>query len=259
LITYFTENPLEKPCFKTYEQWFLVVLSDRYYTLVPHGIAFAPITRDINEFIAFFKPDPFQREIMKAFERQKKNVSGFSLMEVMVVICMIGILAAIAIPTYSSWVPDYRLRKAARDLYSNFQRAKMGAIRNNAEWRIYFDNSISPGRYFLCSDNGGDGWDTPTTLGGNDVVEMTFNLSDFEGVDYGNGDAGSQITGFGSGDTFGSAIDFETGMANFTPRGTVDLRGFVYLTNVKGTCYAVGTPSPAGVIILRKWLSGTWQ
>ena len=197
---------------------------------------------------------------MKAFARPKKNVSGFTIMEVMVVVCMIGILAAIAIPAFSSWVPDYRLRSAARDLYSNLQRAKMGAIRNNAEWRVYFDNAVSPGRYFLLSDDNGDGWDTPQGVsGGNDVIAMTFNLSAYQGIDYGNGDAGTQIAGFGTGDTFGSAIDFETDAANFTPRGTVDLRGYVYLTNAKGTCYTVGTPSPAGVIVLRRWLGGAWQ
>ena len=182
-------------------------------------------------------------------------------MEVLVVLCVIAIMAAIAIPAYSSWVPDYRLKSAARDLYSNLQRARMGAIRNNAEWRVYFDNSVSPGRYFLLSGDGGDGWDTPTTLGGNDVEEMTFNLSAHEGVDYGNGNAGGQIEGFGIGNTFGSAIDYETNATSFTPRGTVTvgLRGYVYLTNVKGTCYAVGTPSPAGAIVLRRWLSGAWQ
>jgi len=196
---------------------------------------------------------------MKAYARPNKNVSGFTLMEVMVVACMLPILAAIAIPAYSSWVPDYRLRSAARDLYSNLQRAKMMAIKNNAEWRVYFDNAVSPGRYFLLSDDGDDGWDTPTTLGGTDVVDMIFDLSDYQGVDYGNGNAGSQIPGFGVGDAFGSPIDFETDMANFTPRGTVNLRGYVYLTNAKGTCYAVGTPSPAGVISLRRWFDGAWE
>ena len=198
---------------------------------------------------------------MKAYAQTKENVSGFSLMELMATISVIGILAAIAIPAFSSWLPDYRLKTAARDLYSNLQRAKMGAIKSNSQWRVYFDvNGGSPGRYFLLSGDGGDGWDTPTTLGGNDVVEMTINLSDYEGVDYGNGDATNQIDG----DAFGSAIDYNGNppnppATNFTPRGTVDLRGHVYLSNAKGTCYGVGTPSPAGVIVLRRFNSSGWQ
>jgi prepilin-type N-terminal cleavage/methylation domain-containing protein len=199
---------------------------------------------------------------MKAIARSTKNVCGFTLVEVMVVVSMIAILAAIAIPAFSSWMPDYRLRSAARDLYSNLQRAKMGAIKNNAQWRVYFDNTTSPGRYFLLSGNGGDGWDTPVPLGGTDEVEMTFNLSDYEGVDYGNGNATTQLDG----GSFGSSIDYniDAGVptppsTNFTSRGTVNLFGYVYLSNAKGTCYAVGTPSPAGVIDLRRWSNGAWQ
>lgn len=201
---------------------------------------------------------------MKAIARSIRNVSGFTLLEIVVVVSIIGILAVIAIPAFSSWVPDYRLRSAARDLYSNLQRAKMGAIKNNSQWRVYFDNSVSPGRYFLLSEDGVNNvWDTPTTMGGDDVVEMMFELSAHPGVDYGNGNATSQMDG----GSFGSAIDYNIGAggnptppaANFTSRGTVNFFGYVYLTNSKGTCYAVGTPSPAGNIDLRRWRNGAWQ
>jgi prepilin-type N-terminal cleavage/methylation domain-containing protein len=193
---------------------------------------------------------------MKSMMKIRQQSSGFTLIEVMVVIVIIAVLAAIAIPAFSGWLPDYRLRRAARDLYSNLQRAKIGAIKSNSEWRVYFDNSVNPGRYFLCSGPGANAaWDTPPALGGDDDVEMTLSLSDYEGVDFGNGDAPTNIDG----DPFGPAIDYAPNpLTNFTPRGTVNFNGYVYISNSKGTVFGVGTPSPAGVVIIRKYSGGGW-
>ena len=80
--------------------------------------------------------------------------SGFTAMELMVVIAIIGIMAAIAIPGFSTWLPNYRLKTAARDLYSNMQKTKVGAIKSNSDWAIVFDPANK--RYRICSDDGGE-------------------------------------------------------------------------------------------------------
>ena len=207
-----------------------------------------------------FQRDFIQGAIMKTYARTTKNVSGFTMLDIMCAIAIMGILAAIAVPTILDWVPDHRLRAEARTLYSNLQRAKMGAIRSNQQWRVFFNSAVSPGQYFLCSGPGVNNvWDGPAAMGGDDVVVMAVNLSGLHGVDYGNGTAGQQIAGFGAGDAFGPAIDYAALATAFTARGTVNLLGYVYLTNSKGTCYAVGTPSPAGLISLRRWGGNAWQ
>ena len=61
----------------------------------------------------------------------KKTESGVTLMEILVIMVILAALAAIAIPTFAVWLPNYRLKSAARDLYSNFQMAKMGAVNKN--------------------------------------------------------------------------------------------------------------------------------
>ncbi|MBW2129982.1 MAG: prepilin-type N-terminal cleavage/methylation domain-containing protein, partial [Deltaproteobacteria bacterium] len=66
---------------------------------------------------------------MRFFKKQE----GFTLLELIMTMVILAILATIAIPTFSVWLPEYRLKKAARDLYSNIQLAKMQAVRTNRD------------------------------------------------------------------------------------------------------------------------------
>jgi len=68
---------------------------------------------------------------------------GFTLVEAMVVIAVIGIAVAVAVPNIVGWMPNYRLKSAARNLVSDFEKAKFEAIRRNASVVI----SFSPGAY----------------------------------------------------------------------------------------------------------------
>ena len=195
-----------------------------------------------------------KEQIMKNTDRIRKRESGFSLIELLVIIVIIAILAAIAIPGFSAWLPNYRLRQAARDVYSNLQRAKVNAIKSNSEWRGYFD--IPGDRYFLCSGPGGNGnWDGPAAMGGDDDVDMTINLSTYQDVDFGKGSAASGIDGW----VFGAPISYANPVTNFTSRGTVDLTGYVYVSNAKGSVFGVGTPSPAGVVVLKRFNGAAWE
>lgn len=89
-----------------------------------------------------------------------KNKNGFSLIEMVIVIAIIGILAAIALPTFFSWLPNMRLKSTARDLYSNIQKAKLEAAKRNVCTGVSFTTVVYPvtgGGYTVFIDDGTGG------------------------------------------------------------------------------------------------------
>jgi type IV fimbrial biogenesis protein FimT len=70
-----------------------------------------------------------------------KKQNGFTIIEVIVVMALIAIVGAMAIPAFTVWLPNYRLRAATNDLYANLQLAKSGAVRDRNTWAIRFDTT----------------------------------------------------------------------------------------------------------------------
>jgi len=180
------------------------------------------------------------------FVRNRKGDAGFTLVEMLVVISIMAVTAAIAIPAFAVWLPNYRLKSAARDLYSNLQLAKLGAVKENKSWAVVFDQGVNPGKYQIVSD-----WD------GAKNVEKTVYLTQYEGIDFGHGTAGSGIGShvWSSGDE----ITYTSDVVVFNSRGTCN-GGYAYLANQKDTTYGVGTRT-SGVVLLRKYTGGTppWE
>lgn len=67
--------------------------------------------------------------------------SGFTMMELIIVIALLVVVSAVSIPGFIDYLPNYRLKAASQDLYSNFQRAKLKAVEQNTNTAVSFSST----------------------------------------------------------------------------------------------------------------------
>jgi len=86
-----------------------------------------------------------------------RDESGFTMIELFIVIALMSIMAAFAVPNYMSWIPNYKLKTAIQEVFSNFQKAKLTAIKMNVNCTVTFGQAIGDDTYdyvvYVDADN----------------------------------------------------------------------------------------------------------
>lgn len=107
------------------------------------------------------------------------NKKGFTLIELIVVMIIIGIGAAFFAPNISSFLPNYRLRSAAREITSAMRTAQIKAVSSNLTHRVRFTKS--PATYILqyrdTQNNWKDDGPTKNLPKGIQITTITFPLT----------------------------------------------------------------------------------
>lgn len=179
--------------------------------------------RRVNACLDSIRGINFNGGIMHNLEKDREVASGFSLLELIVTIAIVGIIISIAIPAFSSWLPEYRLKSAVRDLYSNMQLAKLTAVRSNTKCRIRY--SKSPDQYSI------------------EALDKAIFLEDY----------GSGIRFEGP-----NGESFAVSTITFNARGLSNA-GYAYLSNSSNSSYYRISPLTSGVVRLQKWNGVSWE
>ena len=88
--------------------------------------------------------------------RKKSAQTGFSLIELMVGIAILGILTAVAVPSFQTWLLNTQIRNAAESISNGLQRARAEAVRSN----VSMD-------FVLAADSS---WTIKTTADGKEIA-----------------------------------------------------------------------------------------
>lgn len=161
---------------------------------------------------------------------RKSKQSGFSMLELIIVMAVIAIMAAIATPSFLSWRKDFWLKGAARDLLGNMQKAKLTSIKRRTNVTMEFDTGGYSYLAYIDGD-GTTGYD-PTATDDELILSETWNDDVYFDTD--------QST---------DGISFNGNKTNFQPSGIPTLSGAIYIKNDNGKKLSIALSAAGNIHI----------
>lgn len=106
--------------------------------------------------------------------KSHNNDSGFTLIELIMVVTLIAIVSAVAMPSLRSWLRNADLNADVRRIYAGMQRTRIEAVKRNATAALIFGQTVA-GNFYDCVsfvDNNAD-----RVLDAGETVVFSFDLS----------------------------------------------------------------------------------
>lgn len=142
--------------------------------------------------------------------------SGLTLVELLIAIAILGILTAVSISNFTSWLEANRINAEAQKVYFDLMLAKTSAVKNNNNVIVAFDSSSNT--YQIHDDSNSDGVE--------DAGETIKSVALENGMGFGFNPSLLDVDG----NVLSSAISLEGGSTvTFTPRGEASSSGGVYV------------------------------
>jgi type II secretory pathway pseudopilin PulG len=217
-------------------------------------------------------------KLKKSCTRRNRMV-GFSLLELMIVVFVVMVVAAIAVPNVLLSVANLRLRYSAGDLAGLMQQARIMAAKNNpttptAVYPIRYGTKNGRQIAYIALD-GGTSWNSSVTVNGvtlsDPLIEFSGTVVPAAGAPSGSG--GQPSAYVLAGDTGTGSYDNTYTMA-YTPRGfpcdyttpptcnTPAAKYFAYYLNDTrpgGTGWAAVIVTKAGRTKVVTWNGSAWN
>jgi type IV fimbrial biogenesis protein FimT len=143
-----------------------------------------------------------------------KKLSGFTLLELMVAVAIVGVLATIAAPQFSQWIENNRLNNGSLSIRSALMLARSTAVEKNSDVVVTFNEA--GGGFTVFVDDG----DLTKEAGEEVIREGTMPIG---------------ITMYDTVVSGGSADGFTDGKASYNPMGFPGQAGTVSLKNAAAT------------------------
>ena len=86
--------------------------------------------------------------------REKTGQAGFTLVEIIMVVAILGIIATIGTTSLMNYLPNMRLKSATRDIFSAMMQAKVEAIKRGENATILFNFAGNSYTMFLDRGSG---------------------------------------------------------------------------------------------------------